>query len=174
GHPLTGQASPSRSALCQYVMISPQLTPGIQRWLEAEETPSRGFRRRVNTTSVTMIKAMVRQSDAVTLIHPDEVRVELARGDFVPLAFGAPTGRSLPRVWPLPARCSRRSGSTPSRRSADRRWEEGRNLDIGGEFPRAIDQPERGQEACPEEQKTGHRSRGRRIAAIRDPRGPTR
>ena len=37
-----------------------------------------------------MIKAMVRESDAVTLIHPDEVRVELARGDFVPLDFGAP------------------------------------------------------------------------------------
>jgi len=90
GHPLAGQASPSRSALCQYVMISPQLTPGIQRWLEAVETPWRGFRRRVNTSSVTMIKAMVRQSDAVTLIHPDEVRVELARGDFVPLDIGAP------------------------------------------------------------------------------------
>jgi DNA-binding transcriptional LysR family regulator len=90
GHPLTGQASPSRSALCQYVMISPQLTPRIQRWLEAVETPSRGFRRRVNTTSVTMIKAMVRESDAVTLIHPDEVQVELARGDFVSLNIGAP------------------------------------------------------------------------------------
>ena len=89
GHPLTGQASPSRSALCDYVMISPQLTPQIQRWLEAAETPWRGFRRRVNTTSVTMIKAMVRQSDAVTLIHPDEVRVELARGEFVPLDIGA-------------------------------------------------------------------------------------
>jgi DNA-binding transcriptional LysR family regulator len=37
-----------------------------------------------------MIKAMVRQGDAVSLIHPDEVRVELARGDFVPLDFGAP------------------------------------------------------------------------------------
>jgi DNA-binding transcriptional LysR family regulator len=90
GHPLAGQASPSRSALCQYVMISPQLTPRIQRWLEAVEGRSRGFRRRVNTTSVTMIEAMVRESDAVTLIHPDEVRVELARGEFVPLDFGAP------------------------------------------------------------------------------------
>jgi DNA-binding transcriptional LysR family regulator len=90
GHPLTGQASPSRSALCQYVMISPQLTPRIQRWLEAAEGRSRGFRRRVSTTSVTMIKAMVRESDAVTLIHPDEVQVELARGEFVPLDFGAP------------------------------------------------------------------------------------
>jgi DNA-binding transcriptional LysR family regulator len=90
GHPLTGQASPSRSALCEYVMISPQLTPRIQRWLEAVEARSRGFRRRVDTTSVTMIKAMVRESDAVTLIHPDEVRVELARGEFVPLDFGAP------------------------------------------------------------------------------------
>jgi DNA-binding transcriptional LysR family regulator len=37
-----------------------------------------------------MIKAMVRESDAVTLIHPDEVRHELARGEFVPLDFGAP------------------------------------------------------------------------------------
>jgi hypothetical protein len=33
---------------------------------------------------------MVRQGDAVSLIHPDEVRVELARGEFVPLEFGAP------------------------------------------------------------------------------------
>jgi hypothetical protein len=37
-----------------------------------------------------MIKAMVRQGDANSLIHPDEVRVELAREDFVPLDFGAP------------------------------------------------------------------------------------
>jgi DNA-binding transcriptional LysR family regulator len=37
-----------------------------------------------------MIKAMVRQGDAVSLIHPAEVRVELARGDFVTLDFGAP------------------------------------------------------------------------------------
>jgi DNA-binding transcriptional LysR family regulator len=37
-----------------------------------------------------MIKAMVRESDAVSLIHPDEVRGELARGDFVLLDFGAP------------------------------------------------------------------------------------
>src|SRR4051794_9655160 len=90
GHPLAGQASPSRSALCDYMMVSPQLTPRIRRWLEAEERRSRGFRRHVNTISVTMIKAMVRQGDAVSLIHPDEVRGELARGDFVPLDFGAP------------------------------------------------------------------------------------
>src|SRR5262249_36782901 len=71
GHPLTGPVSPSRSALCDYVMISPQLTPRIRRWLEAGERRSRDFRRHVNTTSVTMIKAMVRQGDAVSLIHPD-------------------------------------------------------------------------------------------------------
>jgi DNA-binding transcriptional LysR family regulator len=90
GHPLARRASPSRSALCDYVMVSPQLTPTIRRWLEAGERRSRGFRRHVNSTSVTMLKAMVRQGNAVTLIHPDEVRVELARGDFVPLDFGAP------------------------------------------------------------------------------------
>jgi DNA-binding transcriptional LysR family regulator len=90
GHPLTGRASLSRSALRDYVMISPQLTPGIRRWLEAGESRPRGFRRHVYTTSVTMIKAMVRQGDAVSLIHPDEVRVELARGDVVTLDFGAP------------------------------------------------------------------------------------
>jgi DNA-binding transcriptional LysR family regulator len=90
GHPFMGRASPSRSALCDYVMMSPQLTPRIRRWLEAGESRSRGFRRHVNTTSVTMIKAMVRQGDAVSLIHPDEVRVELARGEFVPVDFGAP------------------------------------------------------------------------------------
>jgi DNA-binding transcriptional LysR family regulator len=71
-------------------MISPQLTPTIRRWLEAGGRRSRGFRLHVNTTSVTMVKAMVRQGDAVSLIHPDEVRVELARGEFVPLDFGAP------------------------------------------------------------------------------------
>jgi hypothetical protein len=38
-------------------MISPQLTPRIGRWLEAVETPSRGFRRRVNTTSVSRSKS---------------------------------------------------------------------------------------------------------------------
>jgi DNA-binding transcriptional LysR family regulator len=90
GHPLAGRGSPSRSALCDYVMISPQLTPRIRRWLETAERRSLGFRRHVNTTSVTMIKAMVRQGDAVSLIHPDEVRVELARGDFVTLDVGAP------------------------------------------------------------------------------------
>jgi DNA-binding transcriptional LysR family regulator len=91
GHPLAGRVSLSRSALCDYVMISPQLTPRIRGWLEAAERRSRGFRRHVNTTSVTMIKAMVREGDAVSLIHPDEVRVELARGEFVTLDFGAPT-----------------------------------------------------------------------------------
>jgi DNA-binding transcriptional LysR family regulator len=90
GHPLTGRASLSRSALRDYVMISPQLTPRIRHWLEAGERGSRGFRRHVNTTSVTMIKAMVREGDAVSLIHPDEVRVELARGDFMRLDIGAP------------------------------------------------------------------------------------
>src|SRR5262245_14576311 len=90
GHPLAGRASPSRSELCEYVMISPTLTHRIRRWLEGEESGSRGFRRHVNTTSVTMIKAMVCQCDAVTAIHPDEVRVELARGDFVQLDIGAP------------------------------------------------------------------------------------
>jgi DNA-binding transcriptional LysR family regulator len=37
-----------------------------------------------------MIKAMVREGDAVSLVHPDAVRVELARGHFVTLDFGAP------------------------------------------------------------------------------------
>jgi DNA-binding transcriptional LysR family regulator len=91
GHPLAGHASLPRSALRDYVMISPQLTPRIRRWLEAGERRPRGFRRHINTTSVTMIKAMVRQGDAISLIHPDEVREELARGDFVPLDFGAPS-----------------------------------------------------------------------------------
>jgi DNA-binding transcriptional LysR family regulator len=90
GHPLAGRTSSSRSELCDYVMISPTLPHKLLRWLEAEKRGSRGFRRHVNTTSVTMLKAMVRQGDAVTLIHPDEVRVELARGDFVTLDFGAP------------------------------------------------------------------------------------
>src|SRR5262249_7164921 len=90
GHPLAGRRSLTRSALCDYVMISPQLTPRIRRWLDAEERRSRGFRRHVNTTSVTMIKAMVREGDAVSLIHPDEVRGELARREFVTLDFGAP------------------------------------------------------------------------------------
>src|SRR5262249_44899284 len=74
GHPLATRVPPSRSALCDYVMISPQFTPGIRRWLEAGDRRSRGFRRHVNTASVTMIKAMVRQGDAVSLIHPDEVQ----------------------------------------------------------------------------------------------------
>jgi DNA-binding transcriptional LysR family regulator len=90
GHPITGRASLSRSALPDYVMISPQLTPRMRRWLEAGERRSRDFRRHVNTTSVTMIKAMVREGDANTLLHSDEVRVELARGEFVTLDFGAP------------------------------------------------------------------------------------
>jgi DNA-binding transcriptional LysR family regulator len=90
GHPLAGGPAPSRSALCEHVMISPQLTPRIRRWLEDGERRSRGFRRHVNTTSVTMLKAMVREGNAVSLVHPAEVRVELARGDFVQLEFGAP------------------------------------------------------------------------------------
>src|SRR4051812_36154830 len=58
GPPLAGRASPSRSDLCDHVMISPQLTPRIRRWLEAGGGRSRDFRRHVNTASVTMIKAM--------------------------------------------------------------------------------------------------------------------
>jgi DNA-binding transcriptional LysR family regulator len=33
---------------------------------------------------------MVRQGEAVSLIHPEEVRDDLARGEFVLLDFGAP------------------------------------------------------------------------------------
>jgi DNA-binding transcriptional LysR family regulator len=65
-------------------MISPQLTPTIRRWLEAGGRRSRGFRRHVNTTSVTMVKAMVRQGDAVSLIHRDEVRLDFGA---TPLTF---------------------------------------------------------------------------------------
>ena len=90
GHPLAGGAAPPREALRDYVLISPTLTPSVRRWLGVEDRRSRAIRRHVNTTSVTMIKAMVRQGDAITVIHPDQVRVELARGEFVQLDIGAP------------------------------------------------------------------------------------
>ncbi|WP_165253657.1 LysR family transcriptional regulator [Paludisphaera soli] len=89
GHPLAGRATPSRSELREYVMVSPQLPPRICRWLQADGRQSKGCRRHVNTASVTMLKAMVRQGDGVSLIHPDEVRMELDRGEFAPLEFGA-------------------------------------------------------------------------------------
>ena len=90
GHPLAGREPPTRSALREYVLISPPITGRIQRWLVADDPRSRGFRRQINTTSLTALKAMVREGDAVTLVHPDSVRVELARGEFVTLDFGAP------------------------------------------------------------------------------------
>jgi DNA-binding transcriptional LysR family regulator len=90
GHPLAGRQPPTRAALCEYVLISPPITGRIQRWLVADDPRSRGFRRQLNTTSLTALKAMVREGDAVTLLHPDSVRVELARGEFVTLDFGAP------------------------------------------------------------------------------------
>jgi DNA-binding transcriptional LysR family regulator len=37
-----------------------------------------------------MIKARIREGDAVSLVHPDMVRSELASGEFVVLHFDAP------------------------------------------------------------------------------------
>jgi DNA-binding transcriptional LysR family regulator len=90
GHPLAGHQSPTRSALREYVMISPPVTSRIQRWLVADDRRSRGFRRQFNTTSLIALKAMIHEGDAVSLLHPGSVQVELARGEFVTLDFGAP------------------------------------------------------------------------------------
>src|SRR5262249_10282310 len=90
GHPLAGREPPTRSALCEYVLMSPPITSRVQRWLVADDRRSRGFRRQINTTSLTALKAMVREGDAVSLVHPDSVKVELERGEFVTLDFDAP------------------------------------------------------------------------------------
>ena len=90
GHPLGCRKSPRRSALWDYPMISPQLPDPIRRWLGAEDAHSRGNHRHIDTTSVSMIKAMVREGDAVSVVHPDTVRTELASGEFVELEFDAP------------------------------------------------------------------------------------
>jgi DNA-binding transcriptional LysR family regulator len=46
--------------------------------------------RKIDTTSVALIKAMVREGDAIALVHPDMVRDEVASGDFKVLEIDAP------------------------------------------------------------------------------------
>ena len=90
GHPLNRRKSPRRSAIGDYPMISPQLPDPIRRWLDDEYPRPIRARRQIDSTSVSMIKAMVRHGDAVTVVHPDTVRSELASGEFVELKFDAP------------------------------------------------------------------------------------
>ncbi|MHC5539839.1 hypothetical protein ACYOEI_16595 [Singulisphaera rosea] len=46
--------------------------------------------RKISTTSVTVIKAVIREWDALSLAFPDMVRAERAGGEFVRLDFNSP------------------------------------------------------------------------------------
>jgi DNA-binding transcriptional LysR family regulator len=88
GHPLSGRRQ-TRRALVGYPIIGARAPESIRSWLEAgangHPTP-----RRIETTSVELIRAMLREGDAVSLVHPAMVRRELASGELVRLDFDAP------------------------------------------------------------------------------------
>ncbi|MFO0955981.1 MAG: LysR family transcriptional regulator [Isosphaeraceae bacterium] len=90
GHPLSGRAKPRRSDLAEYPLIGPPVPEFLRRWLDAEKPGTRVPLRKIDILSVGLIKAMVRQGDAISLVHPDMVREELARGHFVIIEFDAP------------------------------------------------------------------------------------
>ncbi|WP_169978526.1 LysR family transcriptional regulator [Tautonia rosea] len=89
-HPLSTLKSPERSVLKDYPLIGPPIPPSIRHWLDSGSSRHERPHRKIDTTSVTMIKAMIREGDAISLVHPDMVRSELAHGDFVILHFNAP------------------------------------------------------------------------------------
>jgi DNA-binding transcriptional LysR family regulator len=90
GHPLAHAKRPRRSALGDYTLIGPPVPESLRRWFEADPAGSRALRRKIDTTSVTMIKAMIREGDALSVVHPDTVRSEVAHGEFVTLDLDAP------------------------------------------------------------------------------------
>ncbi|WP_161602383.1 LysR family transcriptional regulator [Tautonia marina] len=89
-HPLSALKSPERSALKDYPLIGPPIPPSIRHWLDSGSSRHARPDRKIDTTSVAMIKAMIREGDAVSLVHPAMVRSEIASGDFVILHFDAP------------------------------------------------------------------------------------
>jgi DNA-binding transcriptional LysR family regulator len=89
GHPLQGRRS-SRDALCDFPIVGPPAPASIRYWLEAEPVGPSPLDRKIDTVSVEFIKAIIREGDAVSLVHPEMVRGELARGEFVTLEFDAP------------------------------------------------------------------------------------
>ncbi|QEH38222.1 HTH-type transcriptional regulator GbpR [Aquisphaera giovannonii] len=91
GHPLALREKPGRAALLAYPLIGPHMPESILRWLEAgtRAHPS-VLARKIDTTSMTMVKAMIREGDAVSLVHPASVRAELRSGEFATLELDAP------------------------------------------------------------------------------------
>jgi DNA-binding transcriptional LysR family regulator len=90
GHPLSARKRPGRTALLGYPIIGPQVPESIRRWLTDGSGRSSALERKIDTTSVTMIKAMIRQGDAVSLLHPDTIRSEVVSGEFTILELDAP------------------------------------------------------------------------------------
>lgn len=90
GHPLASRKQPQRSDLANYPVVGPPTPEFLRRWLDAETANGRVSLRKIDTLSVALIKAMVRHGDAISLVHPDMVREELASGAFVSLEFNAP------------------------------------------------------------------------------------
>jgi DNA-binding transcriptional LysR family regulator len=90
-HPLAKRKLLSRASLKDYPFIGPQLPAPIRDWLVEGTNTSSILDRKIETTSVTLIKAMVREGNAISLVHPDMVRAELAGGEFVQLELNSPT-----------------------------------------------------------------------------------
>ncbi len=91
GHCLASREKPGRAALLPHPIVGPQLPETIRSWLETgtKDLPS-VLARKIDTASMTMIKAMIRDGDAVSLLPPASVRAELRSGEFVTLEFDAP------------------------------------------------------------------------------------
>jgi DNA-binding transcriptional LysR family regulator len=87
---MSARKQPGRTALVGYPIIGPQVPESIHRWLSDARGRSSALERKIDTTSVTMIKAMIRQGDAVSLLHPDTIRSEVLSGEFTVLEFDAP------------------------------------------------------------------------------------
>jgi DNA-binding transcriptional LysR family regulator len=93
GHPLAGAPGPlSRSRLNEYPLVGPPVPASIQHWMNAgavRQSPTWADRK-IDMTSVSMLKSMLRHSDAVSLVYPPMVSSELASGELVVLPFDAP------------------------------------------------------------------------------------
>ncbi len=89
-HPLALEEVPPANAIVEYPLIGPPVPDNVMKWLEAAAGRTQLVLRRIDTTSVTMIKAMIREGEALSCVHPDSVRSEIASGEFVKLNFDAP------------------------------------------------------------------------------------
>ncbi len=121
-HPLTRRKALSHSALKEYPFIGLRIPEPIRVRMDSGARDASLMSRKIETTSVTLIKAMSRESDAISLVHPDMVRAEVASGEFAALEIDAPALSLRGGVVWLAERSPLAGSAGLHSRAADRGW----------------------------------------------------